>query len=258
MMSLSSAVLSHPGLRREANEDSVCARPDLGLFLVADGMGGHAAGEVASRLAVAGHRDVHQRHARRRHQHDVAVSRTTPTLSLDGNRLTAAFRLANRRINAAMQGDEALRGMATTAAALLVNKGKPVVAHVGDSRVVPVARRHADAGHAGSFVGHRAGARRRADRSRRAASSVAARRHARAVGRRRSRSGSLANSTCKTGDRILLCSDGLSGVVPPDRVASIIGQQAPLDETCQDLIDAANEAGGPDNITVAMLQVDVA
>ena len=62
----------------------------------------------------------------------------------------------------------------------------------------------------------------------------------------------------KAGDRMLLCSDGLSGVVPPDRVAEIIGQKAPLDATCQALIDAANQAGGPDNITVAMLQVDVA
>jgi protein phosphatase len=64
--------------------------------------------------------------------------------------------------------------------------------------------------------------------------------------------------TSQNGDRILLCSDGLSGVVPPETLASIIGQGAPLDQTCQALIDAANEAGGPDNITVAMLQVDVA
>ena len=52
MMTVSSAVASHPGLRREENEDAYCARPDLGLFMVADGMGGHAAGEVASRMAV--------------------------------------------------------------------------------------------------------------------------------------------------------------------------------------------------------------
>ena len=56
----------------------------------------------------------------------------------------------------------------------------------------------------------------------------------------------------------MLCSDGLSGVVPPDRLAELVGEQAPLDQICQNLIDAANQAGGPDNITVAMLQVDVA
>src|SRR5262245_35718501 len=82
----------------------------------------------------AGHRSVHQRHARRRHQHDLAVSHNT-SLSLDGNRLTAAFRLANRKLSLAMQEDESLRTMATTAAALLINKGTPVVAHAGDSRL---------------------------------------------------------------------------------------------------------------------------
>src|SRR6187399_1867814 len=134
MMSLSSAVLSHPGLRREANEDSVCARQDIGLFLVADGMGGHAAGEVASKLAS----QVIETFINDTRDADVNTTWPFPydsNLSLDGNRLTAAFRLANRRINAAMQDDEALRGMATTAAAVLVNRGKPVVAHVGDSRV---------------------------------------------------------------------------------------------------------------------------
>jgi protein phosphatase len=62
----------------------------------------------------------------------------------------------------------------------------------------------------------------------------------------------------QVGDRILLCSDGLSGVVAPDKLAGILGRSGPLEQTCQDLVDAANEAGGPDNITVAMLQVDVA
>ena len=62
----------------------------------------------------------------------------------------------------------------------------------------------------------------------------------------------------RAGDRILVCSDGLSGVVPQERLAGIIGNGASLDETCRELIEAANQAGGPDNITVAMLQVDVA
>jgi protein phosphatase len=256
MMSLSSAVLSHPGLRREANEDSVCARPDIGLFLVADGMGGHAAGEVASRLAA----QVIETFINDTREADINTTWPFPydtALTLDGNRLTAAFRLANRRINAAMQGDEALRGMATTAAALLANKGKPVVAHVGDSRIylwrdnslTQVTQDH-------SWVTEqvRAGVLSEAD----------ARHHPWRHVVTRALSGGddpdveVGELDVQTGDRILLCSDGLSGVVPPDKLASIIGQGAPLDQTCQALIDAANEAGGPDNITVAMLQVDVA
>ena len=73
MMRISSAVASHPGLRREDNEDAYCVRADLGLYMVADGMGGHAAGEVASRLAVEAIEGVHQRHARRRRQPHLAV-----------------------------------------------------------------------------------------------------------------------------------------------------------------------------------------
>ena len=117
MLRISSAVASHPGLRREENEDSYSTRDDVGLFMVADGMGGHAAGEIASRLAVdtivAFISDTR----------DADINRTWPfpydnALSLDGNRLTAAFKLANRRLTVAMQEDETLRTMATTAAAV--------------------------------------------------------------------------------------------------------------------------------------------
>jgi protein phosphatase len=62
----------------------------------------------------------------------------------------------------------------------------------------------------------------------------------------------------RAGDRLLICSDGLSGVVPVDRLEAIVGRLQGLDETCRALIAAANDAGGPDNITVAMLKVDVA
>lgn len=256
MITISSAVLSHPGLRREANEDSVCARQDLGLYVVADGMGGHAAGEVASKMAA----QVIETFINDTREADVNTTWPFPydtNLSLDGNRLTAAFRLANRRLNAAMQNDEELRGMATTAAAFLANKGKPVVAHVGDSRVylwrdgklTQITQDH-------SWVTEqvRAGVLTEAD----------ARHHPWRHVVTRALSGGddpevdVSELDVKQGDRILLCSDGLSGVVPPDRMAGIIGQQSSLEETCQHLVDAANEAGGPDNITVAMLQVDVA
>src|SRR6476646_9342330 len=119
MTHLSSAVASDPGLRRESNEDAFCTRTDLGLYMVADGMGGHAAGEVASRLAV----EVVE--AFINDTKDADANRTWPfpydtDLSFDGNRLKAAFRLANRRLASAMEADDTLRGMATTAAAVLV------------------------------------------------------------------------------------------------------------------------------------------
>ena len=156
-----------------------------------------------------------------------------------------------------MQEDEKLRGMATTAAVLLVNKGKPVVAHVGDSRVYVLhngALTQMTEDHSWVTEQVRAGVLSESD----------ARHHpwrhvvTRALSGGEDPGVDVQELDVNAGDRILLCSDGLSGVVPPDRLAGIMGRNAPLAEVCQDLIDAANQAGGPDNITVAMLQVDVA
>src|SRR5512141_288950 len=126
------AVVSDPGLRRTSNEDSYVARPDLGLFAIADGMGGHVAGEVASRLAVEAIDAFIQETA------GADKNRTwpfpfDPTVSLESNRLRAAFRIANHKIAAAIADSQDLRGMATTASAVLVGQHGASVAHVGDS-----------------------------------------------------------------------------------------------------------------------------
>ena len=133
-MQLSWAVRTDPGLRRSSNEDSYCTRPDLGLFIVADGMGGHVAGEVASRLAVETVQNFIAETA------GADKNRTwpfpfEPSVSLEGNRLKAAFRLANRQIANAMADSADLRGMATTASAVLAGEKSACVGHVGDSRV---------------------------------------------------------------------------------------------------------------------------
>jgi PPM family protein phosphatase len=256
MITVASAVASHPGLRREENEDAYSTRKDLGLYMVADGMGGHAAGEVASKLAV----EVIESFINDTHDADVNTTWPFPydtTLSLDGNRLKAAFRLANRRLAAAMEDNDHLRGMATTAAAVLLGKGSPVVAHVGDSRVYlwregllhQVTQDH-------SWVSEqvRAGVLTETDARRHPWRNVVTR----ALAGGDDPQVEVSEIEVKAGDRLLLCSDGLSGVVPPERLEEIVGRSTALQETCQALIDAANEAGGPDNITVAMLKVNVA
>ena len=256
MVTFSSAVLTDPGLRREGNEDAFCMRDDLGLYLVADGMGGHEAGEVASRLAA----EVIETFVNDTKNADVNTTWPfpyDPALPLDGNRLKAAFRLANRRLAAAMAQNEALRGMATTAVAVLAAKGDPVVAHVGDSRIYLFRDgqlRQVTEDHSWVSEQVRAGV----------LSETDARRHpwrnvvTRALSGGEDPEVDVAVLDPRVGDRILLCSDGLSGVVPPDRIAAILAESGDLAATCRTLVDAANAAGGPDNITVAMLKVDVA
>ena len=256
MITLSSAVLSHPGLRREGNEDAYCRRPDIGLYMVADGMGGHAAGEVAARMAV----EIVETFVHDTKDADVNTTWPFPydtALTLDGNRLKAAFRLANRRLSVAMESDENLRGMATTVAALLVGRAQPVIAHVGDSRVYlwrgGTLRQLTD-DH--SWVGEqiRAGVLTESDARRHPWRNVVTR----ALSGGEDPDVDITAIDVKQGDRLLLCSDGLSGVVPPERLESIISESTSLDAACQALIDAANAAGGPDNITCELLQVDVA
>jgi protein phosphatase len=253
MLRVSSAVATDPGLRRDSNEDSYCARPDLGLYLVADGMGGHAAGEVASRMA------VETIEAFINDTRDADVNRTWPfpydtNLSLDGNRIKAAFRLANRRLAAAIESDDTLRGMATTAVAVLLGSGTPVVAHVGDSRAYMLrdgSFQQLTQDH--SWVGEqvRAGVLSEADARRHPWRNVVTR----AIAGGDDPEVEVSALELQPRDRVLICCDGLSSVVAPDALTSIVKTDAPLDELCQKLIAAANEAGGPDNITVVMVDV---
>jgi serine/threonine protein phosphatase PrpC len=255
--SFSWSVSSDPGLRRTSNEDSYCTRPDLGLYIVADGMGGHVAGEVASRVAVEAIQAFIQETA------GADKNRTWPfpfdtQLSLEGNRLKAAFRLANRRIASAIADSQDLRGMATTASALLVGKTVSCVAHVGDSRVYVLRGSRLDQitdDHSWVEEQVRAGA----------MSPTAARQHPWRNVVTRALSGGddpevdVTEIKPATGDRYLLCSDGLFAVVRDERIAEILGDRdSSLDQVCGRLIAAANSGGGPDNITTLVLQVDVA
>jgi PPM family protein phosphatase len=246
------AVRSDPGLRRTSNEDSHRCRPDLGLFIVADGMGGHVAGEVASRIAVESiEQFIEETHA-------IDRNRTwpfpfEPELSLGANRLKAAFRLANRRLASAIDVSQDLRGMATTASAMLIGDGTACVGHVGDSRVYVLRSgelRQLTDDHSWVEEQVRAGT----------MTASAAKQHPWRNVVTRALSGGddpeidVTEISPAPGDRYLLCSDGLFGVVNDARIGAILAAGgASLDDVCRRLIDAANEGGGPDNITALVL-----
>ncbi len=241
------AAATHPGRRRASNEDSYCARPDVGLFVVADGMGGHVAGEVASRLAVD------------------AIEATivsgeccdtgTRQFSSSEQRLQAAFRHASRSIVSETSQHPRLRGMATTASALLVSEDGWAIGHVGDSRVYlwrdgvlqQLTRDH-------SWVAEQVqlGVLTEEDARQHPWRNVVTR----ALSAAEIPAVDIAPFSPRVGDRLLLSSDGLHGVVSDEVLGHVLGSDQPLDTLCQRLIEAANAAGGPDNITTLIVHVD--
>ncbi len=255
--SLTWAVISDSGLKRTSNEDSYSTRPDVGLFVVADGMGGHVAGEVASRVAVEAIESFIQETA------GADKNRTwpfpfDPTISLEANRLRAAFRLANRKIASAIADSQDLRGMATTASAVLLGPRTASVAHVGDSRVYVLRAGQLEQitnDHSWVEEQVRAGT----------LTPTAARQHpwrnvvTRALSGGEDPEVDVTEVSPEPGERYLLCSDGLFTVVPDTRIADLLSQKdMPLEAIARSLVEAANEGGGPDNITALVLQIDAA
>ena len=249
------AVLSDPGLRRSSNEDCYATRDDIGLYMVADGMGGHVAGEVASRVAVEAIQAFIEETA------GADKNRTwpfpfDPTLSLDANRIKAAFRLANRRIASTVAESQDLRGMATTASAFLAGTEAACVAHVGDSRVYVLRKGElSQITHDHSWVEEqvRAGT----------MSPSAARLHpwrnvvTRALSGGEDPEVDVTELNLLAGERFLLCSDGLFTVVTDAQITQVLSDPAlSLADVCRKLIDAANGGGGPDNITAVVIEVD--
>ncbi len=253
-MHASWAARTDPGLRRSQNEDCYCARPELGLFVVADGMGGHAGGEIAARIAVdaiAG-----------------AVESTTSlgpgdpwpvpfdaSLSRGGNRLRAGFDQANRGIADRTAAVVALRGMATTAVAVLLDESAGVVAHVGDSRAY-LARQEGlvrlTCDHSWVEERVRAGL----------LSEAAARAHpwrnvvTRAISGEEAVEADVSELTLRPGDRLLLCSDGLSSVLPDPEIGDVVAHHADRQAVCDELVRRVNASGGPDNVTTLVLDID--
>ena len=254
-MRLACAARTDPGRRRAANEDCYCARPDLGLFVVADGMGGHVAGEVAARIAVD---EVERFIAATAGGASPAAwpAPFDPAVSTDGNRLTASLAVANRSIADRVGRAAELRGMATTAVGLIVGDESAALAHVGDSRAYLRGAgelRRLTRDHSWVEEQMRTGL----------LSPAAAREHPwrNVVTRALSGADPAQPDVCEvvltTGDRLLLCSDGLSSVLSDEEIDAVLARDATPDRACENLVRDANDGGGPDNITVIVIDVDV-
>ncbi len=254
-MRLNCAALTDTGVRRTANEDNYCVREDLGLFVVADGMGGHVAGEVAARVAVE-ELERFVTSTRNTEPSDAWPVLFDPTLGQNGNRLSAGMTEANHQIAAQIKRDENLQGMATTAVAVLANEKPPALAHVGDSRAYLLRDKkfsRLTRDHSWVEEQMRAGA----------LTPEVARDHPWQNIVTRALTGTpglevevAENFQLDLADRLLLCSDGLTTVLSDEAIATVLTGDLGLQNVCEELIRQANEQGGPDNITVVLIDVD--
>lgn len=230
------AAVTDPGRVRRRNEDAFVCEPPL--FAVADGMGGAQAGEVASRLAAAAFREY----------------RGADALSAEA-RLRAIIEEANRRIYARASSDPHASGMGTTVTAALVTGSEVAVGHVGDSRCYllrggALAQLTEDHSFVADLV--------RSGRLTPEEAEIHPQRSVitRALGTDPAVAVDTFTVEARPGDVFLLCSDGLTSMVDEEAVLQAIREQPTLEAAARALIDAANRAGGEDNITVVLFALE--
>ena len=240
-MKLSIAACSDVGLRRQANEDSFAMAPRVGLDVVADGMGGHKAGKVASETATE--------HALK------AIEALQGSPASPAEKLREAVSCANREIYEMAERDPDLEGMGTTLVAILAAPERVALAHVGDSRAYLVRGsriRQLTDDH--SLVGELV--------RRRQISEADAREHphrhvlTRALGVAPTTQPDLAELTPAPGDTFVLCSDGLTTHLRDSEILDLARQDVDLQKTCDNLVACANQRGGVDNATVVLVRFE--
>ena len=253
-MKITCEARSDVGRKRKGNEDALFLNPDQKLYVVADGMGGHAAGEVASRVAVdainefvtltGGNEEI-----------------TWPfglddSISYEGNRLKTAIRHANRRVLEATRESAEYEGMATTVAAVLVDGVTANIAHVGDSRIYLwsgglISQLTSDHSWVNEQI--QSGV----------ISPEQARNHplrnvvTRALGGRSDLLVDIQSRRMDPGEVLLLCSDGLTTMLGDEEIARILDEAgSDVARAATALVQEANDRGGEDNITVVLLKFE--
>ena len=248
------AGLSDVGLQREHNEDSFVVLKEYDLYVVADGMGGHRAGDVASRLATETISEFFKSTA----NEDVTWPFHFDTnLSEEENRLLTGIRVANRQIFERSTRSREYHGMGTTVVGAMFSprKQRMYIGHVGDSRCYRVrkgqiqllTRDH-------SLINDYLLA--MPDLTDEQRSELPKNVITRALGMQDQVVVDLQHDDPVPGDVYVLCSDGLSGMMPDEEITRIVTGSGDIREACKKLIQRANESGGEDNITAVLIKIE--
>jgi len=252
-MKLTSAGRTHVGMKRAHNEDSLRLFREENLFIVADGMGRHASGEVASQMSVETLAEFF-----RATSEDDEITwpyKMDKGRRYEENRVVTGIKLSNRRIHEAAARDAKLKGMGTTIVVTFFVQGVCYIGHVGDSRVYrfrsgQLIQLTEDHSLLNDYIKMR----------QLTPEEIEAFPHknviVRALGMKDSVQVDVMHEGAQPGDVYLLCSDGLSGMISDEQMAELLRGSDDLDRCCEALIDKANEAGGTDNITVILVRIE--
>ncbi len=246
---------THVGMKRNHNEDNYLVLPEEHLFCVADGMGGHSSGEIASKIAVEELAEFFRMTSR--DQDSTWPYKMDKSKNYDENRLATGIKLANVRIFERASADARYRGMGTTIVTVHFTPNGACVAHVGDSRVYcqrngilkQVTEDH-------SLLNDYLKAKKLSPEE------IEAFPHknviVRALGMKETVQVDLVRLDPQPGDIFLLCSDGLSGMVTDEQMQETLNREQDLEAACSQLIDLANANGGNDNVTCILTRFHAA
>jgi protein phosphatase len=250
MIVIESAGITDRGKKRQGNEDSLFVEDSLGLYVVADGMGGHLAGEVASRLVV----DTIGNFIKNRRG---SAEKEKPingdeNLSPEANRLLSGIHLSNKVVHEAARSNSSYHGMGSTVSAVYFTDGTFIAANVGDSPIYLIRDGNINL----LSMPHTVIAEQTALDPENAARLGMEFRHVltRAMGTEESVKAHIYELQCFKDDILVISSDGLSDKASPEEIRQLVHGNG-SDSACRRLIDLANERGGDDNITAIVLKV---
>jgi len=247
------ASFSTIGKIREKNEDNVHVEASLGLGVVADGMGGHSAGEIASNIAIS----VLTETIRKINNSQLKIpDNFLPKLTFTGRKILMAANLANAAIYSTAQSSAVYRMMGTTLTGVLVDKDCATAVHVGDSRLYLFRDdkiHQITMDHSLAMEHVRRGLLTRAEADHSKIQNVLTR----AMGIKKNIEFDLLRFPVRTGDVMLLCSDGLYKGLSELEMADMLrqGSQTPLVKLCKQIVSQANENDGQDNISAVLIKV---